>query len=94
MSYFSNSFTSEDDSSEAESVEPENNVSHPQTKMGYVFQRNYNLTKVQVEKIDALVQKIQPTIPVLVVMMNKTNVQQYPDLVCLLSSFGLLATDF
>jgi hypothetical protein len=82
MSYFSNSFTSEDDSSEDESVEPENNVSHRQKKMGYVFQRNYNLTKVQVEKIDALVQKIQPTIPVLVVMMNKTNVQQYPDLVC------------
>ncbi|XP_051179444.1 B3 domain-containing protein Os03g0619800 [Lolium perenne] len=71
------------DSSEDESLEPEDYVPQRQKKMDYVFQRKYNLTKVQVEKIDAFVRKIQPTIPVLVVIMNKTNVNQYPDLAIL-----------
>jgi hypothetical protein len=82
FSYFSDTFTSGHDSSEDESLEPEDYVPQRQKKMDYVFQRKYNLTKVQVEKIDAFVRKIQPTIPVLVVIMNKTNVNQYPDLVC------------
>ncbi|CAM0875865.1 unnamed protein product [Alopecurus aequalis] len=64
-----------DSSSDDESVEVE-----PED---YVFQRKYNLTEAEVEKIDALVQKIEPKIPVLVVMMKKTNVKQYPDLAIL-----------
>ncbi|KAM0884029.1 hypothetical protein ACQ4PT_031264 [Festuca glaucescens] len=82
-SYAGSSSSSGHDSSEDESLEPEDYVPQRQKKMDYVFQRKYNLTKVQVEKIDALVRKIQPTIPVLVVIMNKTNVNQYPDLAIL-----------
>uniref|UniRef100_A0ACD5X9L2 Uncharacterized protein n=1 Tax=Avena sativa TaxID=4498 RepID=A0ACD5X9L2_AVESA len=72
-----------------ESVEPDDlqmpskdYVTH-RKKQDYVFQAKYNLTAAQQEKIDALVKKIQPTTPMLVVIMKKTNVKQYPNLVLL-----------
>uniref|UniRef100_A0ACD5W9Q6 Uncharacterized protein n=1 Tax=Avena sativa TaxID=4498 RepID=A0ACD5W9Q6_AVESA len=42
---------------------------------GYVLQGKFDLTEGQREKLDALVRKVQPEIPVLVVMMKKTNVK-------------------
>ncbi|CAM0875869.1 unnamed protein product [Alopecurus aequalis] len=47
----------------------------------YVLSAQCYVTEQQEAKIVALVQKIQPEMPLLVAMMKKTNIKSYPDLV-------------
>jgi hypothetical protein len=54
----------------------------PMLSKDYVVSRQCHLTEEQTEEIKAFVVKIRPEIPVLVIMMKKSNVTDYPNLVC------------
>lgn len=54
---------------------------HMLAKNYYVLSRQHHLTEERMEEIEAAVARIRPEIPVLVVVMKKSNVKEYPDLV-------------
>uniref|UniRef100_A0ACD5X254 Uncharacterized protein n=1 Tax=Avena sativa TaxID=4498 RepID=A0ACD5X254_AVESA len=68
--------SSEDDSTEPGCVQmPSKDCAFNRKENGYVLQGKFDLTEGQRKKLDALVRKVQPEIPLLVVMMKKTNVK-------------------
>lgn len=76
--YSWNSFAAEDGSSGHRSLESEDlgRFSSP-----YYLPGHHKLAKEQKAELVALVDKIQPEICVLVIIMNNTNVKRHPDLV-------------